>query len=142
MTDINSHNPFPSGLRGDSSKGAFYEMETNNGSKYVIIRPRSYSFERIKQFQGPTSFEQAKMLRLLGYTPGEEIHWLYLVQSFNVATEFHTDQTVFIENQEDYMEYVFDDIDKVMAFCKEQFGIEMKDFKKDWETNYPQWGGR
>lgn len=75
----------------------------------------------------------------MDYVPEEGVNWIYEVMTFVVDKVFHETQSVFFENRQDFSRYAFDDINKVLDFCKERFGVEMSDFKKDWETNYPQW---
>lgn len=41
-------------------------------------------------------------------------------------------------NAKNCKELAFDDFYKYMAFLKEKYNIEEKDFKKLWESNYPQ----
>lgn len=77
----------------------------------------------------------------LGYIPDKEkVFWLYTVNVCDIDKVHleNSDSEEFAVNviNDDY--YHFDDFYKCMKFLREKFGVE-KNFRKDWETHYPQY---
>lgn len=78
----------------------------------------------------------------LGYIPDKEkVFWLYTVNVCDIDKVHleNSDSEEFAVNviNDDY--YHFDDFYKCMKFLREKFGVEEKNFRKDWETHYPQY---
>ena len=143
MYKIGPYNPFPSVLRGDPTFGAFCETLEDEGniSRYVIIRPREYLTERTRELisKGHLTLNEAHPeIELMSNPPKEGVNWLYYLEAFKVARDFHSDQDTFAENSTEFKQWCFDDFNEMMEFCGKYFQITVNDFKKDWETNYPQ----
>ena len=140
--DIGPHHPFPRGINGDKS-GAYYERPLRNGSAslYVILRPRRYMTERDSDLveRGQFTVEELhpEVVRL-GRQPQPGTLWIYEVESFEVDREHHGNPESFNDHANNYDLQVFDDFEDLMAYCKGRFQVSEGDFKKSWETNYPQ----
>lgn len=142
MYKIDSYKPFPSELRGDEG-GAFYEtlLQDKTTSKYVIIWPQKFMTQRDKELlsDGKISLEEIyPEIALLHREVNENSHWLYTLDTFLVKREFHQNQTMFSDKRTNFHRWVFDDFNELMNFCSKEFGIGVQDFRKSWETNYPQ----
>lgn len=142
MHIVTKDNPFPSGLRGDKLHGAYYERMLNPDlSQYIVISPSPFSHQRFNEFmnKGLGTERINPNVAALGYIPSKDTLWLYKVMIFNVERIHHENQTIFSDNRKQYKEIIFDDIEKVLEFCKDEYNVMIGDFKKNWETNYPQW---
>jgi hypothetical protein len=141
MYQTGPYRPFPSEMRADDS-AAFCEipLSDGSGSTYVIMRARRYLEESDVSMmeRGIFSFEEMyPELKDLGYRPPDENFWIYRVESFDVAKEHHVDQEVFADYSQNYKQVVFVTFDTSLAYCQREFGISLENFKKRWETNYP-----
>ncbi|MCL2871786.1 MAG: hypothetical protein FWF41_02210 [Betaproteobacteria bacterium] len=137
------YSPFPSNVRADPVRGAFFEeILSDGGSKYVIVRAKKYNTdERHRRWLQDGTFTIDKLypeIYDLGRMPREDCLWFYKLESFTVARIYHEDQEMFVEHAENYSQQVFDDYCELMDFCLKVHQIRPEDFKKDWETNYPQ----
>ncbi|WP_156432383.1 hypothetical protein [Burkholderia sp. MSMB1498] len=133
------YSPFPSGVRGDEN-GMFYEeILPDGGSKYVIVRAVRYMDERARELieEGVSVEDLYPEIEVFGRMPRRDALWLYKVESFTVERQYHEDQEVFSDHSENYAYHVFDDYYDAMDFCREWHGISQGDFRKKWETNYP-----
>jgi hypothetical protein len=142
MYRSNPYRPFPPEVRGDE-QGAFYERILNDGaaSLYVIVRPRRYMTDRDVRLveSGQFSIEELHpQVRRLGREPRPDTLWIYEVEAFEVDRAHHQNQETFADNARTYTSTVFDDFDDLMDYCGQTFGISPRDFKKSWETRYPQ----
>lgn len=141
MYTVHKNNPFPLEIRGDIY-GAFYEEKIGNQYfQYIVIYPESFSYERFISLlnEGVNINLLHPSIPKLGYIPRENTYWLYRLMSFRVEDTYMDNQTSFSDHRENYTEFVFDDINEVLKFCQEQYAIGPAEFKKSWETNYPQW---
>ncbi|WP_156440857.1 hypothetical protein [Burkholderia sp. ABCPW 14] len=134
------YGPFPPGVRADEN-GMFYEEILPDGaSKYVIVRAVRYMDERARELMenGISLDDLYPEVAVLGREPRENALWLYKVESFTVDRQYHEDQEVFSDHAENYVYNVFDDYHEMMDFCLKNHGIDQGNFKKKWETNYPE----
>ncbi|OCG44719.1 hypothetical protein A9G35_07770 [Gilliamella sp. Choc5-1] len=150
MSDINQYNPFPWRFRGDKEDGTYCEIKLDDEhTRFIVIRVRSYmnddDYERECQLveQGIMTWDDIyPETEKLGYMPDrDKVFWLYKVYVDDIENEFlvDSDTEVFAMNAKNCKEFVFDDFYKCMFFLKEHYHVEEKDFKKSWETNYPQY---
>ncbi|UVO07435.1 hypothetical protein LW347_16365 [Pectobacterium polonicum] len=150
-SDISPYNPYPYGFRGDIKKGAYCEIDIDEGigTRFIIIRPKAYfpqdAIERDMDFinKGILTLEEVypDVIRL-GYVPDRlKVFWLYNVNVCDIDKVYleDSDSEVFAANVKYDEYYTFDDFYKCMDFVKKEFGVSEKDFKKDWETSYPQY---
>lgn len=118
-----AYNPWPWGFRGDAKRGAFCEIdiEDNRASRFIVIRPRAYFPEDTRE--------------------RERVFWLYNVNVCDIDKQFldDSDSEIFAAQARNDQNYTFDNFWHCMAFLTERFGITESDFKKDWQTNYPQY---
>ncbi|ATY91956.1 hypothetical protein PEC301296_40960 [Pectobacterium carotovorum subsp. carotovorum] len=152
MTEkISPYSPYPYGFRGDIKKGSYCEVDINEGkgTRFIIIRPKAYfpqdTIERdidlIKKGISTLEDLYPDVIRL-GYIPDRlETFWLYNLNVCDIDKVYleDSDSEVFAANVKYDEYYTFDDFYKCMDFVKKEFGVNEKDFKKDWETSYPQY---
>lgn len=151
VPDINQYSPYPYGFRGDVKKGAYCEINIDQGcgARFVIIRPKAYfppetvdrEIELINK--GVVTLEEVypDVIRL-GYVPDRmKTFWLYNLNVCDVDRKYleDSDSEIFAANVKRDEYYAFDDFYECMDFIKKEFGVNERDFKKDWETNYPQY---
>lgn len=143
MFSVSENNPFPVGMRGDNINGAVCELELDGGStsRFLVVLPQKYNYHRLRSMmaKGVSEFDARPLLTLLGYSPSEEVFWLYHLMIFEVDKQYLSSQSLFFENRKNFQEYAFEDINEVLDFCKVNYNVSVADFKKDWETNYPQY---
>ncbi|MBA0211412.1 hypothetical protein ACLEE6_16695 [Lonsdalea quercina] len=150
-SDISPYNPYPYDFRGDVKKGAYCEIDIDEGkgTRFIIIRPRAYfpsdSVDRKIELidKGIMSIEEMyPEINKLGYIPDRlKAFWLYNLNVCDIDKIYleDSDSEVFAANVKYDEYYTFDDFYKCMDFIKKEFGVSEKDFKKDWETSYPQY---
>lgn len=63
--------------------------------------------------------------------------WLYQLESFEVAREYHDNQDAFNDNATNYRSEIFDDLASLLNYCRKEFGVSASDFMKNDATNYP-----
>jgi len=151
VEDITPHNPYPYGFRGDVKKGSYSELDIDGGksSRFVIIRPKPYfpqeTIDREMEFiqKGILTLEDIYPdIARLGYVPErKDTFWLYNVNVCEIDKVYldESDSEVFAANLKRDEYYTFDDFYKCIDFVEKNFGVGERDFKKDWETNYPQY---
>ena len=145
------YNPWPWGFRGDAKRGAFCEIDIdgNRASRFIVIRPRAYFPEDTRERElalinrGDTSLAACyPEIARLGYIPDRErVFWLYNVNVCDIEKQFlqDSDSEIFAAQARNDQNYTFDNFGHCMAFLTERFGVSESDFKKDWQTNYPQY---
>ena len=151
MGDINPYNPFPWRFRGDIRDGSYCELDLDDGktTRFIVIRVKPYmqddDYERECQLVELGVYTWEGMypeIEKLGYMPDRnKVFWLYNVYVDDIEKEFlvDSDSEVFAMNAKNCKLFAFDDFYKCMAFLKEKYHVAEKDFKKEWETNYPKY---
>jgi predicted ATPase len=148
MSDINQYNPFPWRFRGDKEDGTYCEIKLDNEhTRFIAISVIPYMqdnfYERQCQLvaQGVTTWSNLyPETKKLGYMPDrDKVFWLYKVYVDDIENEFLVDDVeLFATKAKNCKSFVFDDFYKCMAFLKEHYHVEEKDFKKLGENNYPR----
>jgi hypothetical protein len=128
---------------GGDVNGAYYERLLRQGSTsfYVIIRPRRFMTERYSELVDKGQFTMEELhpeVTRLGRRPQPGTLWTYELESFEVDREHHENSESFNDHARDYESQVFDDFESLMKYCEDRFQISERDFKKSWQTNYPQ----
>lgn len=136
------HRPFPASMEGGSD-GAFFERVIEDGaaSFYLIVHPRRYLTARDQSLidQGQLSLEELHPeVARLGRPPAPGTLWLYELEAFEVLRIHHGDQESFNDNATAYRSAVFDDVQALLAYCQQEFGVSASDFRKRDATNYPE----
>jgi hypothetical protein len=134
--------PFPPDFRGDKVYGSFCEEDLSLAGKYryTVIYPRPFKYESIDslRLQGVNVYEAYPWMRQAMSPPQENCFWIYELQRFVIGKEFLTDSTEVSDNATDYCQFVFCDFNELLEYCHTEFAIEFGQFKKKWETHYPQ----
>lgn len=147
MENITPYRPFPIDFRGDEKNGAFCEIEDELLSKFIVIRATPYmrDAEREESLVSDGIMTWGDIyphLEALGYTPSkEDTYWLYAVDVCDIDKEFleESDSEIFALNAKNCELYYFDNFNKCMIFVKDKYNADTNNFKKLWETNYPQY---
>jgi hypothetical protein len=146
MITPNSDHPFPDNPRlGQIMTGVCCELidSKKDISQYIIIRPTPYLTEGVIDLieKGIYTFEEyyESEIELLGHIPDPNTSWLYKLESFKVERKFHCCSQMFNDNCKDIEFFVFDDYNILMEFCKKKYGVTIKDFKNEMDTNMPMY---
>ncbi len=146
MYNIGPYSPFPTVLGGNpfgDKAVAIVPEDIWLQSRWVYIFPEVRNLERWMQAGFEPDFGNDYFQLVLKFTPREDAYWIYTLVTYvadpTEKREGYYPYTYKNFTQamdsgrytgEDFLLQGFDDFNKLIAFCKERFGITATDLKR------------
>jgi hypothetical protein len=120
-------------------KGQYYEINNNGEVRFFEIHYINYSIESVQRLKEIDSLNTSHLgiyMSLINDPIPDSTNFLYMLETYIGKTGID-DLSEFNNNMSNYERYGFYDLEKLLKYCKEKWGIDRTDFKSIVDTNIP-----
>lgn len=120
-------------------RGCYHEMDDNGRLRFFEIHHCPYSPESVQRLKAIDCLEESRLWRFMrlikGDIPDDTLH-LYKLTTY-IGKPGIDDAWEFASNCSQLENFGFIDIDSLLQYCSERWGVKKEDFKPVYETNIP-----
>ena len=119
--------------------GQYHEINDNGRIRFFEIHFCEFSKEKVERLEKMGSLDESVLgsyIVLIKEPIPDSTSFLYKLQTYNGVAGID-DLWEFNKNISKYEQYGFADIESLLVFCKEKWGVKKEDFKSIQDTNIP-----